>query len=230
MLRLAPMSASTAQKNWPSVYRLRLCKLRKIIFTMFVIFLFAVPALVGLALILLTQKRIYLSLHDKAMQTNPIYKWTFPRSTKNQRRVLTFGRFLLRGIGILSLIIAVLLLGILWHMHASPFRGETFEQGKWELQGSCQGLSDWECVQKEASCPRGGMVRDLARNYLIPETVSRDEVYALLGRTKGTVKINGQSCIAYTLGMCSGLGIDYDSLYVCFDSNDRISSAGHVQH
>lgn len=74
------------------------------------------------------------------------------------------------------------------------------------------------------------MVRDLTRNYLIPESVSRDDVYALLGRTELTVEIYGQSCVAYTLGMCSGLGIDYDSLYVCFDSNDKISSTGHVQH
>lgn len=74
------------------------------------------------------------------------------------------------------------------------------------------------------------MVRDLTRNYLIPKTVSRVEVDALLGQTERTVEINGQSCLAYTLGMCSGLGIDYDSLYVCFDSNERIASVGHVQH
>lgn len=197
---------------------------------MFVLLPIAIPVLVGLSFIFLTRKRIYLALHDWAMQTNPIYRWTFPRSAKNQRRMLTFGRFFLRGVGVLSLTMAGLFLGLLWYMHMSPFRGETFEQTKWELDGSCQGLSDWECVQKEASCPRGGMVRDLTRNYLIPETVSRDEVQALLGRTERTVEINGQSCIAYTLGMCSGLGIDYDSLYVCFDSNDRISSAGHIQH
>lgn len=74
------------------------------------------------------------------------------------------------------------------------------------------------------------MVHDLTKNYLTPEHVSRDDVYALLGRAERTVEINGQACITYTLGMCSGLGIDYDSLYVCFDSNDRISSSGHVQH
>ena len=186
--------------------------------------------IVGIALILLTRKRIFLLLHDKAMQTNQIYRWIFTRSAKNQRHMLSFGRFLLRGIGIVCGTLAGLMLGILWLMHASPFRGETFEQGKWELQGRCQGLSDGKCAEKQASCPRGGMVRDLTRNYLILETVSRDEVYALLGRTKQTVKINEQSCIAYTLGMCSGLGIDYDSLYVCFDTNDRISSTGHIQH
>lgn len=197
---------------------------------MFVLLSIAVPVLVGLALILLTRKRIYLSLCDRAMQTNSIYRWTFSRSARNGQRIPTFSRFFLRGIGILSLTIGGLVLSLLWYVDMSPFRGETFEQTKWELQGNCHGLSDWECVQKEASCPRGGMVRDLTRNYLIPETLSRDEVYALLGRTERTVEINGQSCIAYTLGMCSGLGVDYDSLYVCFDVNDRISSAGHVQH
>lgn len=197
---------------------------------MFILLLISALVLVGVALILLTRKRIYLSLHSRAMQANPIYKWTFPRSARNQQRMLTFSRFFLRGIGTLSLSIGGLFFGIHWHMHRSPFRGETFEQTKWELEGSCQGLSDWECVQKEASCPRGGMVRDLTRNYLIPESVSRDDVYALLGRTELTVEIYGQSCVAYTLGMCSGLGIDYDSLYVCFDSNDKISSTGHVQH
>ena len=197
---------------------------------MFILLLISAPVLVGVALILLTRKRIYLSLRSRAMQANPIYRWTFPRSARNQQRILTFSRLFLRGIGILSLSIGVLLFGLLWYMHLSPFRGETFEQTKWELEGSCQGLSDWECTQKEASCPRGGMVRDLTRNYLIPESVSRDDVYALLGRTERTVEIYGQSCVAYTLGMCSGLGIDYDSLYVCFDSNNKISSTGHVQN
>lgn len=220
------MSASTAQQ----VCRRNLDKFREIIVAMFILLWIAIPILVGISLILLTRKRIYLSLHEKVMQANPIYRRIFPRKAENQRRMLTFSRFFLRGIGILSLALGGLSSGLFWNMHKSPFRGEAFERTKWELEGSCQGLSDLECALKEESCPRGGMFRDLTRNYLIPETVSRDEVHALLGRTEHTVEINGQSCPAYSLGMCSGIRIDYDSLYVCFDSNDRISSVGRFQH
>ena len=220
------MSALTVQQ----VCRRNSDEFRESIFAMFVLVWIAILGLVGISLILLTRKRIYLALHDKAMQTNSIFRRTFPRKVENQRRMLAGSRFLIRGIGILSLALGGLLFGLLWYMHISPFRGEAFERARWELEGSCQGLSDWKCVQKEASCPRGRMVRDLIRNYLYRKLVSRDEVHALLGRTERTVEINGKSCLAYTLGMCSGLGIDYDSLYVCFDSNDRISSVGHVQH
>jgi hypothetical protein len=52
----------------------------------------------------------------------------------------------------------------------------------------------------------------------------------MLGPAEYQVDIEGQSCAAYSLGMCSGLGWDYDSLYICFAEDDKVARAGHVQH
>jgi hypothetical protein len=74
------------------------------------------------------------------------------------------------------------------------------------------------------------MVRDLTNNHLLPQTTRREEVIELLGRSTSNVQINGLECPAYSLGMCSGIRIDYDSLYVCFNEDGTVASAGHVQH
>lgn len=189
-----------------------------------------IPMLIGAVLIFLTRKTTYQALHERALQTNPAYRWTFPKSSKNQKFMLSLGRVFLKSIGILSLFVGVFVLSVSWYMHISPFQGDRFDLKQWEEAGSCQGLSDWGCAEKEASCPRGGMVHDLTTNHLVEKTTTRDQVIAMLGPSKYTLEINGAACPAYSLGMCSGIGIDYDSLYVCFDDTDNISSTGHVQH
>ena len=198
--------------------------------TNFVILAALFAVLVGSALFFLTRKRTYLALHEKALQVNPIYRRTLPSSIKGQHRLISFGRLFLRCIGLMSVSLGGILLFAVWAMHVSPFRGDPFEVSEWEFAGSCQDLSDWECVEKEASCPRGGMVKDLTQNYLVPEETTRDEVVSLLGEHERSIDIDGQACAAYSLGMCSGIGIDHDSLYVCFGDEDRITVTGHVQH
>lgn len=37
------------------------------------------------------------------------------------------------------------------------------------------------------------------------------------------IDVKERSCEAYGLGLCGGLGIDYDALYVCYAGNDPIS-------
>ncbi|MGH1424282.1 MAG: hypothetical protein ACRBBU_06105 [Pseudooceanicola sp.] len=115
-------------------------------------------------------------------------------------------------------------------MHELPFRGQSFDTEKWADEGSCTGLSDWKCAEKEASCPRGPMVRDLLRNHLLIGETKSANATTLLGAMEYEVDIRGHSCDAYCLGMCSGLGIDYDALYVCYSENGTISSTGHIQH
>jgi len=115
-------------------------------------------------------------------------------------------------------------------MHELPFRGQSFDSEAWAEAGSCAGLSDWKCVEKEASCPRGPMVRNLLRTHLLIGETTRETVNALLGSMEYEVDIRGRPCEAYSLGMCSGLGIDYDALYVCYADDGTISSTGHIQH
>ncbi len=115
-------------------------------------------------------------------------------------------------------------------MHELPFMGKKFTSKRWFDAGSCRGLSDGECSTKQLSCPRGGMVRDLTKNYLVKGKTSRFQVSQLLGKVDGVFRFNNQQCYRYFVGMCSGLRIDYDSLYVCFDNQGLVSSSGHQQH
>ena len=115
-------------------------------------------------------------------------------------------------------------------MHELPFRGQSFDPEKWSNAGSCAGLSDWKCVEKEASCLRGPMVRDLLRVHLLIGETTYETATAILGVKEYDVVLQEQTCDAFSLGMCSGLGIDYDALYVCSAEDGTISSTGHIQH
>jgi hypothetical protein len=119
---------------------------------------------------------------------------------------------------------------LIFVLHELPFRGERFDPGRWAEAGSCAGLSDGDCVEKEADCPRGGMVRDLVGVHLVPGKATREKVAGLIGPAKHHVEIEGRTCDAYALGMCSGLRWDYDSLYVCYGEDGTVAKAGHVQH
>ena len=116
-------------------------------------------------------------------------------------------------------------------LHELPFMGKSFSKVEWAEAGTgCRGLSDWECEEQQSACLRGPMVRDLVRAHIALGETTRQGVLDLLGPTKGRVKIEGQTCDDYNPGMCSGLGWDYDSLYVCFAGDGTVSAAGHVQH
>ena len=66
-------------------------------------------------------------------------------------------------------------------MHELPFRGQSFDPEEWSDAGSCAGLSDWKCAEKEASCPRGPMVRDLLRTHLLIGETTHETATALMG-------------------------------------------------
>lgn len=185
---------------------------------------------VGGSLFYNTGKRRHLVLHETALWMNPVYRWGVSRFPRLYQWRSSLGRLFLRGVGLCCLAYGgFLFLAVFW-AHRSPFVGEPFDPLQWQIAGSCQGLSDGACAQKEASCPRGGMVGDIRRNHLIKGVTSRAQIIAQLGAQEYTLDIKGQSCAAYSLGMCSGLGIDYDSLYVCFDAENRVSFSGQVQH
>ena len=60
--------------------------------------------------------------------------------------------------------------------------GQSFDPETWAEAGSCAGLSDWKNDEKEASCPRGPMVRDLLRTHLLIGETHRETATALLGQ------------------------------------------------
>ncbi|MCT4611469.1 MAG: hypothetical protein N4A70_19945 [Pelagimonas sp.] len=187
-------------------------------------------AFIGSALLFLTRKSTYQRLHEHGLRTNPIYRWQFEKSQSVQMRVVNFNRRFLRGVASISVSIGVLLFcGYLVRV-ADPFRGDKFDPQTWAEAGLCKGLNDGECAQKERTCPRGGMVHDLISNHLISQTTRSETVIKLLGQSTYDIQINGLKCPGYSLGMCSGLGLDYDSLFVCFDQNGTVAFAGHVQH
>lgn len=113
-------------------------------------------------------------------------------------------------------------------LHDFPFMGETFTPEKWAAATSCEGLTGNECMSKESDCARGPMVRSLLRDHLTAGA-KREAVIALLGPEEFTDK-DGAGCLHWNLGMCSGLGLDYDSLFVCFDGAGHLIKAGHMQH
>lgn len=65
---------------------------------------------------------------------------------------------------------------------------------------------------------RGKMYEDLILNYL-KKNMLKEDVIKLLGKPD---EINKDKEFSYNLGMWSGLRIDYDSLNIKFDRNNRV--------
>lgn len=87
---------------------------------------------------------------------------------------------------------------------------------------------EWRALQKKSddfSCYRGGMANDIQMNVLRVGQTS-NEVHGLLGRPDSV----RDGVDGYFLGMCSGLRIDFDSLDIHFDNNNRLTLVQIVQH
>jgi hypothetical protein len=107
-------------------------------------------------------------------------------------------------------------------LHELPFRTERFSQDRWMQAG-------WENYE-EVACHRGGMVHSLLSNHLIPGQINMEQVETLLGSQEYDVQIGDRSCPAYPLGWCSGLLLDPDSLYTCYDESGQLELVGTYQH
>ena len=107
------------------------------------------------------------------------------------------------------------------------FRGQSFERNQWAEAGSCLGLSFEDCLEKRSACPRGPMVHDLLNTYLISDKTLRTTALQLLGSVELEVSLNGKTCDAYRLGMCTGF--EEDVVYVCYGPDGTVSSAGLLQ-
>jgi hypothetical protein len=149
------------------------------------------------------------------------------------RRALRLLGYVLIGlVAGVSVAIVLLGLGIVYGvpfvLHELPFMGKTFDPGAWAQAGDCKGLTDLRCEEKWQRCERGPMVRTLLRDHLIVGKTRKDEVLAILGAQSPSVR-NQLTCIKYPLGYCSGLGVDYDVVQVCFDDADVLVSKARFQ-
>ncbi|WP_139271084.1 hypothetical protein [Atopomonas hussainii] len=80
--------------------------------------------------------------------------------------------------------------------------------------------------QESAGCYRGAMVEDLIARHLFVG-MRRSDVVALLGQPDYR---SGAGELQYVLGMCSGVGFDYDYLNIYFDGAGGFVSAKVFQH
>lgn len=104
---------------------------------------------------------------------------------------------------------------MVWWLHTRPFSAENFDRTRWHA-----GLK----ASQNGECVRGRMANDIISTVATPGRL-RQDVETTLGppqRTQGNLA-------HYELGMCSGIGIDFDSLYVEY-SGDKVVRADHVQH
>ncbi|HEX8615890.1 MAG TPA: hypothetical protein VF800_31800 [Telluria sp.] len=90
----------------------------------------------------------------------------------------------------------------------SPFNADKFDAKIWNVPMSDAALSN---------CLRGGMADDIRHNVL-SVGMSRQRVLELLGKPSD---IQG-NVAKYTLGFCSGLGVDVDYLDLYFDAADKL--------
>lgn len=96
------------------------------------------------------------------------------------------------------------------------FSHQTFRKQEWFAP---------QTNETDSTCYRGGMAMYI-KKFLLKNTMSKANVISLLG----TPDSEEPNQIEYTLGMCSGLGMDYDGLIISFNKNGKFTNASIVQH
>jgi len=137
---------------------------------------------------------------------------------QSQRRTLK-PRLLLVGLSCIAALVGAAVVGYkpltLWWMHTRPFSAETFDASRWRT--GLKASQDGECV-------RGRMANDVIAK-LARLGQPRPAVEAALGPPQD---MHGEIA-EYELGMCSGLRIDFDSLYIEY-ADGKVLRAYLVQH
>ena len=98
----------------------------------------------------------------------------------------------------------------------SPFDDLEFDSAVWKQH---PGETDWKS-------PRGRMYEDIERR-LERTAPTREEVLELLGEP---YREDEHGTLEYSLGAWSGFRIDFDSMYVGFSPDGRVSGVYRVQH
>lgn len=128
-----------------------------------------------------------------------------------------FIKLIFISLGAISIALVTLLLLAYWYMSSGVFGSESFEKTKWHIA-----ISD----ENSATCYRGGMAKDIRDNFL-SNKMNENDIINLLGAPDRYFAKNEYQ---YSLGMCSGLGFDYDSLHIVVDEHGYFSQAKIIQH
>jgi hypothetical protein len=130
-------------------------------------------------------------------------------------------RRLLVGLGCIAALTAAVIAGykplVIWWMHTLPFSTEAFDASRWRA-----GLKASE--EGECECVRGHMANDIIAG-IARRGQSKSAVEAALGDPQD---MHGEIA-KYDLGMCSGLRVDFDSLYIEY-ADGNVLRAYHGQH
>lgn len=119
-------------------------------------------------------------------------------------------------LGAIVIVVVALIGWEYWLYEGGIFRTSSFNETKWKSLNR---------KTSDSTCYRGGMAHDIKTNIL-RTGLAKIEVENLLGKpdfSRGDVD-------EYFLGMCSGLRIDFDTLYLQFDSEGRLINVQIVQH
>lgn len=103
-----------------------------------------------------------------------------------------------------------------WLYKGGIFQTSNFDETKWKELNLRTG---------DSSCYRGGMASDMQINILYPG-LPKAQVETLLG----TPDFKRVGVYEYSLGMCSRLRMDLDTLDVHFNADDKIEKVLVVQH
>ncbi|MGZ8182450.1 MAG: hypothetical protein ACXWT1_10855 [Methylobacter sp.] len=103
-----------------------------------------------------------------------------------------------------------------WLFEGGVFSTSNFEPSVWYAKQTSETVM---------SCFRGGMANDL-KNRVLQPGFSQSAVMQILGEPDGMKPAEFE----YILGMCSGFGIDYDSINIYFNGRGELIHVAIFQH
>lgn len=103
-----------------------------------------------------------------------------------------------------------------WWTQGGVFSIARFDPAKWQAK-----VPD----KLDTTCYRGSMAYDI-RDRVLRTGMAAQEVQQLLGKPD----FNSPTELRYVLGMCSGLGWDYDDLHVFLNQQGRVERVAIIQH
>jgi hypothetical protein len=132
---------------------------------------------------------------------------------RRTKRILIGVKISILVVAVVVILSLIILLYPIWH---NPFNDRTFEEEIWHAYHN----------SLDSDNPRGNMADDLRKNHL-RRGMTKEQVIELLGEPDFE---KSSKVLKYNLGMWSGIGFDYDSLDIYFDSAGSLTETRIVQH
>lgn len=106
---------------------------------------------------------------------------------------------------------------VVWWMNYNVFGTSSFDSKVWFAH---------QTDKSDVTCYRGGMAEDIRESMLNPKMTHKD-IENILGTPDGGAT---KKEYRYILGMCSGIGMDYDDLHIYFDQTGHYEKSAIIQH